>query len=132
MMLSPLAIAAASVAVLAGGFLWYSPFIFGNLWLKHCGVSEQAMKKNMPWGMIIGFGAAVMQVTFLSLLLPLLPVHSVGDALKMAVILWACFALPLQLGKVAWEAKSWIAFGINVSYDLAFLLISLSILTSLS
>lgn len=131
-MVSPLAIVTAAVAVVGVGFFWYSPAAFGPLWLKHCGVSEAAMKKNMPQGMIVGMGASVLQVILLSFLLSMLPVASVADALKVGLILWATFPLPLQLGKVAWEAKSWTAFGINVSYDLANVLVSASILTYLS
>lgn len=131
-MVSPLAVAAASAAVIAVGFAWYSPLAFGPLWLKHVGVSEAAMKKNMPWGMALGMGASVLQVVFLSLLLLLLPVGSVGDAAKVGVILWATFPLPLALGKVAWECKPWPVFFVNAGYDLVNAVLAAVILTALS
>jgi hypothetical protein len=40
---------AVLVAALSGfviGFLWYSPFLFGNIWMKEAGLTEEKLKQT--------------------------------------------------------------------------------------
>lgn len=39
-----LAILFASVVPLVMGFIWYNPKIFGKVWMKECGLTEEKMK----------------------------------------------------------------------------------------
>lgn len=42
---------------------------------------------------------------------------------------WLGFYLPVDLGAVAWEKKSWKLFGINTGYHFTMLLVAAVILT---
>ncbi len=110
------------------GFLWYGP-LFGKAWARHVGLenmekpSEPAMLKSMA---LYAFG---------SLLIAFVLAHSVevwrpsswkaGDDLApweygwpSAFFTWVGFFLPIQMGRVAWEQKSWGLVAINAGFDL--------------
>jgi Protein of unknown function (DUF1761) len=52
-----------------------------------------------------------------------------GTILHSAIFTWLGFFLPVDLGTVAWENKSWKLFFINTGYHLATLLVAATILT---
>jgi hypothetical protein len=54
---------------------------------------------------------------------------AIGTILNSAIFTWLGFYLPVDLGVVAWEKKSWKLFGINTGYHLAMLLVAATILT---
>ena len=39
-----LALLLAAISTLAVGFIWYHPKVFGTIWMKESGVTEQTMK----------------------------------------------------------------------------------------
>lgn len=62
----------AAVVPLIIGFLWYSPFLFGNAWMKQSGVSEEKLKSgNMVLILALTFVFSLM----LAMLLQLLVIH---------------------------------------------------------
>jgi hypothetical protein len=52
-----------------------------------------------------------------------------ASIMNSAVFTWLGFYLPVDLGTVAWEKKSWKLFGINTSYHFVMLLVASVILT---
>ena len=41
-----LAIAAAAVSTLVVGFVWYHPKVFGTVWMREAGLTEEQLKKG--------------------------------------------------------------------------------------
>lgn len=70
-----LAIFVAALSTLVVGFVWYHPKVFGTIWMKETGLTEESMKgANM--GVI--FGLAVVYAFFMGFILQSLTIHQFG------------------------------------------------------
>ena len=127
-----LAISAAVVANVAIGFLWYGPLL-GHAWLKEMGVAPDfkpepvLLKRSMLLMIVSAFLTALILSCAIEVCRPSTwgsgedaPPAMVGLITALAV--WIGFYLPMLLGSVAWENRSWKLFGINAGYHLAALL----------
>lgn len=131
---------AVLVAVVANfflGFLWYTP-LFGKVWAKEMGFDTSVKPKasDMAKGMIfmvIGnfFLAYVFahNIAAWSFVPDMDQMSTTVSILNTAVFTWLGFYLPVDIGAVTWEGKSWKLFGINTSYHLVMLLVAATILT---
>lgn len=118
-------IAFAVVAAMILGFLWYGP-VFGRRWAHELGLNFE----DKPPGM---GRALLLQVIGLTLTAYVLAhanqvwrpsVWGAGEDAPAAVygffgglFTWFGFYLPPQLGRVAWEKRSWHLFLINTGHD---------------
>jgi Protein of unknown function (DUF1761) len=130
--LNGLAIAAAALSAIAIGFLWYGP-LFGNAWMKEMGVApdfkpDPALLKRAMTLMIVGaILTAVALACGIAIGRPSTWKAGADTApaihgLCAALFAWAGFYVPMLLGSVAWENRSWKWFGINAGYHFAALL----------
>ncbi len=131
---------AVSVAIVANfilGFIWYTP-LFGKAWAKEVGF-DPTIK---PTGGEIGKGMITMVIgnffmayvlannmaawSFVPGVNEMPPIISVMNA---TIFTWLGFYLPVDIGIVVWERKSWKLFGINTGYHFIMLLVASLILT---
>lgn len=138
MQLNWLAIIAAVIASVAIGFLWYGP-VRGDAWMKEMGLPPDfkpppALLKRSMLLMVAGsLLTAVMLACVIELAHP--PAADAADAapaafygVTVALCAWAGFYVPMLLGGVAWENRSWRLFRINAGYHLLALLATAMIL----
>jgi len=140
-----ISLTAVLVAVVANfifGFLWYTP-LFGKAWAKEMGMDPNMkptngqMAKGMTFMVIGNFLLAWVFAHNMAVWNPVtwgLPpseASPVANALMASFFTWLGFYLPIDLGTVSWEGKSWKLFGINTSYHLIMLIIAAMILTYL-
>ncbi len=133
-----LAVAIAVVAHFILGFLWYTP-LFGKAWAKEMGFDPNAKPPSgaMAKGIVImivgNFFLAYVLAHNMAVWNPvtwgqtstMTPASLAGSS---AFFTWIGFFVPVDLGVVAWEQKSWKLFGINTSYHLLSLLLVAMIL----
>lgn len=126
------------------GFLWYTP-IFGKLWAKEMGFNSDnkppasAMIKGMVFMVIGNFLMAWVLAHNIAVWnpetwnQPASEMMTPGFSATMsAIFTWLGFYLPVDLGAVAWESKSWKLFFINTGYHLASLFVVSMIVTFMS
>lgn len=134
-----ISITAILISVVANfifGFLWYTP-IFGKAWAKEMGMDTSvkppagAMAKGMIF-MVIGnflmawvFAHNMMAWNFVPGMDAMSPFVK---GINATIFTWLGFYLPVDIGTVTWEQKSWKLFGINTSYHFFMLLISAMII----
>jgi hypothetical protein len=70
-----LAVLVAAVSTLLVGFIWYDPRVFGTIWMKETGLTEDKMKNN---NMLLIFGMAVFYAFLMSFVLMQLTIHQHG------------------------------------------------------
>jgi hypothetical protein len=70
-----LALLIAAISSLVVGFIWYNPKVFGNIWMKESGMTEEKMKGS---NMIMIFGLSIVYAFFISFILQMLVIHQFG------------------------------------------------------
>ncbi|WP_414000242.1 DUF1761 domain-containing protein [Flavobacterium sp. W1B] len=75
MQINFLALLVAAVSTLVVGFIWYHPKVFGTIWMKEAGMTEDKMKGS---NMALIFGMAVFYAFLISMILQFLVIHQFG------------------------------------------------------
>lgn len=70
-----LALLAAAASTLVIGFIWYNPKVFGTIWMKESGTTEDKMKGA---NMALIFGMAVFYAFLMAMVLQFLTIHQWG------------------------------------------------------
>jgi hypothetical protein len=70
-----LALLAAAASSLVVGFIWYNPKVFGTIWMKESGMTEEKMKGA---NMAVIFGTTFVYAFFISFILQMLTIHQFG------------------------------------------------------
>ena len=129
-----LAVLVAALASYFLGILWYSPLLFGGLWLKLCAVDKKKLKKEKAKGTgrmyIISLLSNLVRSYVLAYVIVLAGITSLAAGLQLSFWLWLGFSATLTLGGVIWESRSIQLFILNNTYNLTALMIASSILIS--
>jgi hypothetical protein len=111
-----LAVLVSAVAVFALGSLWYTPILFGNIWLKEVGMTEEdAAKGNMAKTFSLGF------VFIFIMCLALAMFFKDSGYTVMQGVRWGVYAgfglMGATVGlNAVYESKSWTYVAINAGY----------------
>ena len=109
------AVVASAIVAMIFGFIWHSPTLFGNRWMKLAGVSEKEMKKNMAGSALGGFVTVLISAFVLAHFVSGVPL---GGALFVGFLFWLGFMLPRAAGVVLWQGKSMELFLIEAGHDI--------------
>ncbi len=131
-----MAVFIAAVASMALGALWYSPLAFGNVWAKMTWSDPKHLaaqkKKGMGKGYAIAFLGSLVMAFVLAHAIEFagtyLNVAGASAGLMSGFWNWLGFIVPVSLGSVLWEGKSWKLWAINSGYHLVQLLMMGTIL----
>ncbi len=140
------AVLVAMLVTLVIGFIWYSPKVFGTIWMKESGMTEEKAKQG---NMIKIFGLTILYSFMLAFMMTALTVHQFGalgiiggpDFIEKALPSYAAFmadygtafrtyqhgalhgfmsgvfiALPITAINGLFEQKSWKYMAINAGY----------------
>ena len=70
-----LAILVSSLSTLLVGFVWYNPKVFGTIWMKESGMTEEKAKQS---NMAKVFGLTIFYSLLLAIMLPQIVNHEIG------------------------------------------------------
>lgn len=70
-----LALLVAAVSTLVVGFIWYNPKVFGTIWMRESGMTEEKMRGS---NMVLIFGMSVFYAFLISFILQSLVIHQYG------------------------------------------------------
>lgn len=70
-----LAVLVAAGVPIVLGFLWYNPKVFGNVWMREAGVSEEKLKSG---NMAVILGVSFLLAILLSFFMQLITIHQMG------------------------------------------------------
>jgi len=120
------AVLVAAVAAFLLGWAWHSPLLFMKPWMRLMGYSNmedasRGARVTMMQAMVLGFISTVVVSYVLAHFVVLAGVADAWGALQLAFWLWLGFMVPVMLGQVLWEKKSWELFGFNAAYQLVVL-----------
>lgn len=131
------AILVAVIANFVLGFIWYTP-LFGKAWAREVGLDVNVKPQPMELvrGMVIMIvGNFLMAFVFAHNNAAWSFVPGMADQSKVVLIMnasiftWLGFYLPVDIGVVTWERRSWKLFAINTGYHLMMLIVAATVLT---
>ena len=70
-----LALIVAAISTLIVGFVWYHPKVFGTIWMKEAGMTEDKIKGG---NMALIFGMAIFYAFLIAMVLQTLTIHQFG------------------------------------------------------
>lgn len=125
------AVLLAAILQMVLGFLWYSPMLFGNAWMKLAGMKPSDMEKHksaMPKSAVLGLLAAAVMSFVLAQVLGFMQVKALMDGFLAGFWMWLGFVATVMSGMVLWEAKPVKLYLLNAGYYLVALLVSSAVL----
>ena len=131
------AVLLAVVANFILGFIWYTP-LFGKAWAKEMGFPSDfkatggEMAKGMVFMVVGNFFLAYVfahNISAWSYVPGSKEMSAISNVMSSVIFTWLGFYLPVDIGIVTWEKKSWKLFGINTGYHFMMLLVASLILT---
>lgn len=123
------ALIVAAVVAFIIGMLWYSPMLFGKLYMRAAGHHDGG--KNMAGMMVLQFIFGLIQVWALWRVLNATGAATMNDALMTAGVLWLGFTVINSWSTQMWENRNITAMWISVFCNLVTLLASAAILMSI-
>lgn len=129
-----LAVLTAGIASMILGAFWYSPLLFGNLWMKFSRMKSSDLNKAKKKGIgklyFISFITTLVTSLVLAHFVQYATAETFGDAAQLGFWLWLGFIAPVTLGVVLWEGKSFKLWVINNAYQFISLMIMAAILVT--
>lgn len=112
--MNTLSIIVATIVAGIIGSLWYSRFLFGNLWMRingiTMGVDVNGSKDRMVKQYVIQMIFTVFTAVTLNHFLAILGITTVAGALELALWIWFGLQTPLLINPVLWERKTFLGF----------------------
>lgn len=122
-----IAILVAALATLVVGFVWYHPKVFGTIWMKETGMTEEQIAKG---NMAKIYGLTLLFSLLFAFMIPVLCVHQVGVFQAMGAdeskALPSYAAFMADYGNNFRSIKHGILHGIESGLFLAFPLIAIN------
>jgi hypothetical protein len=130
-------IIATVVSFILGG-LWYSPLMFGKIWMQimECDTLSQEELKKMQKKMAPFYGLQLLLTLMTTVVLSIFitdVLNSDADTYFMTALIWAGFIVPTQIAGVVWantKQKFWAKqIFIMISFQLVAIMLSAWILS---
>ena len=122
-----LAVLVAAIVGMVAGFLWYSPVLFGNAWMKEMNLDQKKLKQAKKNGMgktyVLSFIILLVTSYVLAHFVDYADASTFGAGMLAGFWIWLGFYATTMMGSVLWEKKSWNLYLMNVSHYLVVLLL---------
>lgn len=105
-----LAVFISAVASMVIGSVWYGP-LFGKIFMREMGMDtwsqekKDAEKKKMGKAYTIQFVASLIMFFVLAVFMDKLDLMSISGGVKVALMGWLGFVVPVKLGDAIWGGK---------------------------
>ena len=110
-----LAVVVAAVAAMVVGAAWYSPLLFGNVYLELRGIDPNSMANMRPpaWELIGEFIRCLVIAFVLAYFVVRLAVGDWKRGVQLGLCVWVGFQAPLLIGAVLHEKMPWMLYAIH-------------------
>ena len=115
--INPFAVILATIAAQAIGFLWYSPVLFGNQWMRALGKRPDEIGRPGP-SIAIAAISALVSALVLALLIPMANAQSLIGGLMVGLLAGIGFVTTAILISGAFEGRPRMVSAIFVGYQL--------------
>lgn len=112
-----LAVLIATAATMVIGFLWYSPILFGNAWMKQLGKKMEELSGGGPLTYILTALSALVGAFLLALLMTLTDETSIEAGLTIGLLIGLSIAAKIGMNYL-FEGRKLGLYWITVGYHL--------------
>ena len=98
------AVVATGLLAFICSLVWYSPLLFGGVWMAHRG---NAVSTTPAWTFVVAPLREIAVALVLAHLIVRLAITDVGRAMRLAVALWLAFHAVGMAGAVLWDNMPW-------------------------
>jgi hypothetical protein len=118
------AVLAAAVATLVLGFLWYSPILFANPWMRLMGIDPNdkaklaEMQKSAGKLYGLAFVASIVSAIVLAKIMVITTIHTIPYGMKVGFAVWLGFVTTVQLTGALFGKQPSRLYLINTGYQL--------------
>ena len=120
-----LAVLVAAVIAMVLGGLWYSPVLFGNVWMKLQGFTEEELKKASPTvPMLVSFITSLLEAVVLAALVIMTKTHTFGAGLHLGAMAGFGFIAMATLSNAMFQREPLKLWGINAGYRVIYFMIN--------
>ena len=120
----------AGVVSMVLGIVWYSPFVFGKLWMKLAGQSEEECKKTASPAFALMFVWSLLMAFVLSQMVQYSGAITWLEGIEIAFWIWLGFVAPVMGASALFEGKPFTLYLIKVGYQLVNIL-AMSVIVTL-
>lgn len=124
------AVFAAAAAMMALGFLWYGPFLFGKQWMKLKGYNAEDLKKEQKqmgkyyaMSFVLSLITAYVLSHVMAMSINFFHESALTTGLMSGIWMWIGFVMPVQASHTIFGDKKWKLFSIDTGYQLVSLLV---------
>jgi hypothetical protein len=117
------AVLLATLATVMIGFLWYSPVLFGNAWMKEIGFKKEDLSGGGPMTYVLTALTALVGCFLLALLLTLFEERTILSGITAAIII--ALSISAKIGmNFLFESKTSRLYIITIGYHVVAYLVS--------
>lgn len=120
------AILVAALGSYALGALWYSPLLFGKVWVKLMGWSHEQMehhKKGAGRGYLVTLVTALVSSYVMAHMVDYTLADTAALGAQAGFWIWLGFVATVMIGGVLWEGKKFSLYVLNTAFQLASLVL---------
>lgn len=117
-MVNHLAVWVTALVAMAIGYLWYSPKLFGPMWMKLSGIKMKKKPEGMWKTFVAGLISNAVLAYVLALVLKVMEAETIGHGIFTGLLMWLGFMATISLGMVLWEKKPFKLYILNNAHNL--------------
>ena len=116
-------VVAATIASFLVGAVWYSPPVFGKMWMSLMNKTDEDWKKNRMKSISVGLVANFITAALLGVFLKFASAADWMEGAEVALLAWVAFAFTYHLTSWAFEGRKGKLFGIDVAHSFVIFLV---------
>ena len=128
-----LAVLVAAIATFVLGGLWYSPLLFGKVWVRAHGYTPEkmeAMRAGVGRSYAVSFLCYLVMATVMALLIGATDTVTALGGVRLGAVCWLGFAATIGLTANLFSDKPLATYLLDAGYQLVYLTVMAAILAS--
>ena len=118
-----LAVGVAALATIFIGAFWYSPLLFGDLWAKAHGYSEEQLREMASRAFIVSLFCYLVMAFILAVLVSYTGVSTARQGAFLGLLVWIGFLATLGLTAHMFSGKPLSIYLIDAGYQLVYAMV---------
>ena len=123
-----LTVIAGGVIYMVIGALWYSPLLFGNMWLGFIGKKQEDIQAD-PTNYLYAFGAALVMSFFIALFADAVGADKLLEGAEVGALAWLGFVATSNLVYSTFEGPPYKVWALFIAYELVCMVIIGAVVT---